>query len=252
MQIAERTYFEQYQNLIGSKINNLVANFDFKKNADIIYQTQASAVYSSNIEGNSIDLNSFMNYKMSLQKVTPKKELKEIEDLILAYRFSQENELTEKNFLLIHKILTEDILIKKFRGKYRNDKVGVFGESGLVYLAIEPEFVEASMKNFFVEIDNLLKQNITTEEVFYFSSLIHLRFVHIHPFRDGNGRAARLLEKWFLTQKLGSEFWKIPAEKYYKENLVAYYNNINLGVNFYKLNYDKCLPFLTMLPKCLI
>jgi Fic family protein len=33
--------------------------------------------------------------------------------------------------------------------------------------------------------------------------LIHLRLAQIHPFRDGNGRAARLIEKWFVAEKLG-------------------------------------------------
>jgi len=28
-----------------------------------------------------------------------------------------------------------------------------------------------------------------------------------------------------------------------------HYNNINLGVNYDELNYDKCIPFLLMLPK---
>jgi hypothetical protein len=37
-------------------------------------------------------------------------------------------------------------------------------------------------------------------EVFYFASLIYLRFAHIHPFRNGNGRAARLLDKWCKRQ----------------------------------------------------
>jgi Fic family protein len=73
--------------------------------------------------------------------------------------------------------------------------------------------------------------------------------VHIHPFSDGNGRAARLLEKWFLAEKLGVKFWAISSEKYYKENQKDYYKNINLGVNFYELNYDKCIDFLEMLPK---
>jgi len=78
-----------------------------------------------------------------------------------------------------------------------------------------------------------------------------LVFAHIHPFHDGNGRAARILEKWFLASKLEDKAWLIQSEKYYKENIKEYYKNINLGVNFYELNYDKCLPFLLMLPKAL-
>ncbi len=81
--------------------------------------------------------------------------------------------------------------------------------------------------------------------------MIHLKLAHIHPFRDGNGRAARLIEKWFIAEKLGNDFWKILSEKYYKEHQPEYYNNINLGVNYYELNYDKCIPFLLMLPGCL-
>ena len=94
-------------------------------------------------------------------------------------------------------------------------------------------------------------QYMQTEGVFYYASLIHLVFAHIHPFRDGNGRAARLLEKWFIAEKLGEIYWNLPSEKYYKENQSEYYKNINLGINYYELNYDKCIPFLTMLPKCM-
>ncbi|MBL0098191.1 MAG: Fic family protein [Bacteroidetes bacterium] len=35
--------------------------------------------------------------------------------------------------------------------------------------------------------------------------MIHLVFVKIHPLNDGNGRSARLIEKWFLAQKLGKK-----------------------------------------------
>jgi len=48
-----------------------------------------------------------------------------------------------------------------------------------------------------------------------------------------------------------NSYWQIPSEEYYKNNQQKYYDTINLGVNFYELNYDKCLPFLEMLPNCL-
>ena len=124
-------------------------------------------------------------------------------------------------------------------------------KTGLEYLAVEPEFVEKHMKELFQEIGILLDMKLTNEEVFYFASLIHLKFVHIHPFRDGNGRVARLLEKWFIAVKSGDLFWKIPSEEYYKNNQQLYYKSINLGVNFYELDYSRCVDFIALLPNCL-
>ncbi len=252
MRINERKYLPEYLRIIGNKIPALTESFNFSKgNENFEYLTKASAVYSSNIEGNSIDLNSFMNYELSKEKFKPGKEIEEIENLVKAYEFAQHNELNESTFLACHKILSITHLIKSKRGKYRTEQVGVFGKSGLTYLATEPEFVEREMKQLFSDISKLVKETLTIPEVFYFASLIHLVFVHIHPFRDGNGRVARLLEKWFITEKLGKEYWKLPSEEYYKTHQEEYYKTLNLGVNYYELNYDNSLGFLSMLPKCL-
>lgn len=252
MKIIEKKYFSRYLQLIGSEVTSLVQNYDFSDNkGGFDYLTKASAVYSSNIEGNSIDLNSYMNYELNKSKFKVGKEIEEIENLIEAYEFAQKNELNEKNLLHCHKLFSATLLIKSKRGKYRIEKVGVFGKSGLAYMAVEPEFVEKEMKSFFRDLTELLSMQLKVEEVFYFASLIHLKFVHIHPFRDGNGRAARLLEKWFIAKKMGQDFWKIPSEYYYKQNQAKYYETINLGVNYYELNYENCLGFIEMLPNCL-
>lgn len=252
MHPIERKYLAAYSEQVGNEIPDLIKKFDFSKTRhNFDYLTKASAVYSSNIEGNSIDLNSFMNYELNKDKFKPGKEIEEVEQLVKAYEFAQSNNLSEKNLLKAHEVLSKSLLIKSKRGKYRIEPVGVFGTSGMVYLAVEPEFIAEQMNLFFKKTDELLKNDLTETEVFYFASLIHLRFVHIHPFRDGNGRAARLLEKWFIAEKLGREFWEIPSEEYYKNHQREYYANINLGVNFYELNYDNCLPFLEMLPNSL-
>jgi len=252
MKVTDKKYYNAYLNTIGSQIEDLLNNFDFSiESGDFEYLTKASAVFSSNIEGNSIDLNSFMNYQLNKEKFKVGKEIDEIENLIEAYSFAQNNSLTEVNVLECHKTLADTLLIKSKRGHYRNETVGVFGKSGLAYLAIESEHVKAKMNELFNGIDELLSSELTKVEVFYFASLIHLVFVHIHPFSDGNGRVARLIEKWFLAEKLGKDLWRIPSEEYYKNNLQEYYSSINLGVNYYELDYDNCIDFLTMLPNCL-
>lgn len=252
MNITERKYFDAYLKSTGSEIPTLIQNYDFSEDkGGFDYLTKSSAVYSSNIEGNSINLNSYMNYELNKEKFKVGKEIEEIENLIEAYEFAQRNKLNEKNLLNCHKIFSETLLIKSKRGKYRIEQVGVFGKSGLAYMAIEPENVEKEMKLYFKNIEELISSKLSESEVFYFASLIHLKFAHIHPFRDGNGRAARLIEKWFVSGKLGYDFWKIPSEEYYKVNQANYYETINLGINYYELNYDKCLGFLKMLPNCL-
>ncbi len=255
MRIIERKYLDTYKELIGNEVPKLIKDFDFSENrGGFEYLTKSSAVYSSNIEGNSIDLNSYMNYEMNKDKFKGGEEIEEIEeieDLIEAYGFAQSNKLNEKNLLNCHKIFSDTLLIRSKRGKYRIEQIGVFGKSGLAYMAVEPEFVEKEMKVYFQDIHELISSDLNAIEVFYFASLMHLRLAHIHPFRDGNGRAARLIEKWFVAEKLGRDFWKMPSEEYYKNNQAKYYETINLGVNFYELNYDKCIEFLEMLPNCL-
>ena len=129
--------------------------------------------------------------------------------------------------------------------------MGIFDDTGMVYLAVEPEKVKAEMKLLFQGIAQRSKTPLTPEAAFYHASLLHLRLAHIHPFWDGNGRMARLLEKWLLSKTLNGRAWALPAEKFYKEHLADYYRNIRLGMDFYELDYGKCLPFLAMLPTCM-
>ena len=153
MRITEKTYLNSFKESIGNEIPKLIEHYDFSEtNAAFDYLTKSSAVYSSNIEGNSIDLNSFMNYEMNKDKFKVGKEIEEIEDLIEAYTFAQTNPLNEKNVLNCHKLFSKTLLIKSKRGKYRVEQVGVFGKTGLAYLAVEPEFVEKEMKLFFHDL----------------------------------------------------------------------------------------------------
>jgi len=250
MNLTEKSFFSEYKPQLAANIADLVKSFDLEsKQFDLGYRIQASAVFSSNIEGNTLDLNSYMNLKIKKDLKHRNKEISEIDDLINAYNFARENPLNELNLLKAHMVLSKNILIKSNRGKYRLESIGVFSESGLIYLAVEYQYVVEHMNQLFRQIFEILRTKPSIEEILYYASLIHLRFVHIHPFVDGNGRTARLLEKWFLTSMLGNNYWHLLSEKYYKDNQSQYYANINLGVNYYELDYSKCIPFLLMLPE---
>ena len=248
MELLNKKQFKKFSQAIDCDLEDCFAKLESKKDIDFEYMFEASAVFSSNIEGNTMDLNSFMNLKTS-KDLHKAKEFEEIFDLKEAYEFARENELTENNLLKTHKMLSKLFMSPGNRGKYRQDKVGVFSSIGLVYMAIEYEYVSHEMKQLFSDIKELLEQELTTLETFYFASQIHLIFAHIHPFMDGNGRVARLLEKWFLASKLGKKAWAIESERYYKEHLGEYYKNINLGPNYYEVDYSKSNPFLLMLAK---
>lgn len=76
-----------------------------------------------------------------------------------------------------------------------------------------------------------------------------LLFVKIHPWNDGNGRSARLCEKWFLAQKLGKKAWFVESEKMYYRHHPSYYQAIRLLDPEYPiLQFERALPFLLMLP----
>lgn len=253
LQLLKQEHFQVYKTQLAVDVETAYATLKNKpQNVDDFkfYLTNA-AVHSSNIEGNTVNFDTYLKAsEFNLHLKT--KEIKEIEELIAAYQFARENDLLLDNILKAHEILTQSILVKKERGKIRKVKVGVRSEGRLIYLAVEPEFIKQELEKLFADISILLKTKLTTEEIFYYAAFIHLRFVNIHPFVDGNGRATRLIEKWFLAKKLGENAWCITSEKNYRDNRPTYYKNLQIGVNYYEIKYEKSIPFLLMLPNALL
>jgi len=210
----------------------------------------SAAVYSSNIEGNSLNLNSFLNSRLQNKKVRPK-EAQEIEDLVEAYRFSQSHPLNEKNMLKAHAMLSRNFLNKTRQGAYRKEPVGVFSNRGLEYLALEQHLVPNELQNLFTVIDGLLKKQLHPSESFFWASWLHLTMALIHPFADGNGRIARLCEKWFLMEKLGKMMIFLPGEEFYFKSRPDYYAALKLGVNYWEVDFKKSGPFINLLPGAL-
>lgn len=217
-------------------------------NGDFSFYTSVASVYSSKIEGEPIELDSYIKHKRFGIEFQPDYTRK-IDDLYLAYQFAKDHTSTKDNISKVHGILAKHIVSKNWQGRFRNQNMYVTTEDGRIeYVAASPFIVEAEMEKLYNDIEILLKQQLDTPEVFYFASMIHLVFVKIHPWNDGNGRTGRLLEKWFLAQHLGQKAWFVQSEKYYYLHHQEYYHNIRLlGLEYDLLNYNAALPFVMML-----
>ena len=253
LKIIPSTLLEQYNMTVSTKA--LLDSFSHLEDAsvstpDFSFFIAAAAVYSSKIEGEAIELDSYIKHKRFNIEFQPDFTRK-IDDLYLAYQFASENRPDKNTFAKMHTLLAKHIVSDHWLGKFRTQNMFVTTKDGRIeYVAATPFEVPLLMEKLFADLEILLNTELTISETFFFASMLHLVFVKIHPWNDGNGRSARLFEKWFLAQKLGYKAWFIQSEKHYYTQHQTYYDNIRLlGLEYPDLDYSKALPFLLMLPK---
>lgn len=211
------------------------------------FYKSVSSVYSSKIEGEDIDFDSYFKHKFLNVKFKPD-YTQRADDLYSAYDFIDSHELTLENVKEAHSILSSNLLPKSQQGLVRPNPMFVLNrEDQIEYVAADPEIVQQELNNLFHDIKILRTADLDPFEIFYYASFLHLVFVKIHPFQDGNGRTGRLIEKWFLVEKIGRKAGSIQLEKSYFIKLKDYYSNIKkLGLEYEDLDYGKSLDFLLM------
>jgi Fic family protein len=249
LKILDIGLFEKYKGAIGQSPEFLLDELQ-KIDTPVDYfkfYNSVSSVYSSKIEGENIDFDSFFKHKFLNVQYQPD-YTKKADDLFLAYEFIYTNKLNFENLQKAHSILSSNLLPKSQQGLIRNNPMFVINSNDRIeYVAADADIVEAELFKLFSDIETLRSLKLNEFEAFYYAALIHLVFVKIHPFQDGNGRTARLLEKWFLIESMGKKATAVQLEKNYYINLETYYSNIKvLGIEYDKLNYSKALDFLLM------
>ncbi|NLB42109.1 MAG: Fic family protein [Clostridiales bacterium] len=101
-------------------------------------------------------------------------------------------EITEQNILYLHKLFYQNI-DEEFAGRYRDIPVFISGSN----------YPVTKVENIKSEIEDLCKWIKTKRKKYHpveFAAILHKKFVFIHPFKDGNGRVARLLMNAALIQ----------------------------------------------------
>lgn len=249
-------YFDTYASLLDFDLDDALIKIKQSEwtAENFRFYTAVSVMSSSRIEGETLEVDSYLKHKIHDIEYLPNL-IEKPNDLFAAYEFARDNELNRINFFESHRIATKHLLPETQRGVIRTGNMLIMDQQAnrVQYEATSAHEVKSEFDSFWQELANIIHQKLSTPQIFYYASLIHLVFVKIHPFNDGNGRIARLLEKWFLATLLGKKAWFIGSENYYYKNLQTYYQNLaRVGLFYNELNYENSIPFLLMLPNSIV
>jgi len=138
-------------------------------------------------------------------RAKPLEDMKEAEahDKVLREVLLCRKDLSLQIVLFWHKRLFEGTK-PDIAGRIREHQVAI---SGSRFTPPSPAEVQPLLREFFRWYDRN-KPSLHTVEL---AAAVHLRFVAIHPFADGNGRMSRLLMN-FVLQKHGFPLLNIPYE----------------------------------------
>jgi Fic family protein len=194
--------------------------------------------YSTQIEGNILTYEQVKGVLAGEKINAPPEQIQEVQNYREAISYiqslvqRQQPHISEETILTIHYLVTKNLPGQYSPGRYRqvqnfvvdrisNKRVFFPPVPGKVPLLIMTEFVDWLNRP-----DDLAMT--------YKAALAHLNLVAIHPFIDGNGRTARIIDSLvmyrggFLSQEL------VSLEAYFGRDTQGYYNALSaaLGPNF--------------------
>lgn len=185
IELIKRNFDKKYKEMSKVGREKFIKNFLIK----FTYNT-------NRIEGSTLTLR---DTKLILaDEIMPKgktsREVKEAENHAEAFNLilNEKADLDIDFLLRLHAILLKRIDTEA--GKIRKEEVAIYGST---YMPPPHEELDYGLKAFF-EWYNQTKKIIHPFEL---ACLVHLRFVTIHPFTDGNGRISRLLMNFVLKRK---------------------------------------------------
>lgn len=188
------------------------------------------------VRGAQKDIIEVENYYRALQK---------LEEMA-----KQKNPITLEELLLLHNIVINGLVEKQKVGKFRPADVYVIDELGggkerVRFKAPPASSVPKLMNELLQWLEHSKKEGV---HPIIRAAVLHLQFVTIHPFTDGNGRVARLITQLQLYRD-GWDFRKIIVlEDYYNRDRLSYYNaeNYAQGKNYQKnMDYTHWLEYFT-------
>ena len=198
----KKNYFKEEKATPKSAKEKETENFAIK----FTYNTQR-------IEGSKLSLRETANLleKGISPKQKPLRDIKEAEShkKVFYEMLEYKKDLSPQIILYWHKKLFQETK-EDIAGKTRNHQVII---SGSKFIPPMPSEIEFLLKEFF-EWYNKNKNKVNPVEL---AALVHLKFVTIHSFSDGNGRISRLMMNFVLNKN------KMPMLDIAYSNRDSYY-----------------------------
>ena len=204
---------------IMKKIGKLDNYKDLNKMPVLRRNNRIRSIHSSlAIEANSLSFNQVKDIIDGKKVIGPQDEIQEVKNAYEAYKLIKEvNQYSIKDLKKVHGIMT--YLTVDESGEFRKGNEGVFDEKGnCIHVCPPPEQVNELMKQLFKWMEN----NNGIVHPLILSSVFHYEFVFIHPFKDGNGRTARLWQNVILSN-WEEIFEYVPIESQIKKYQEEYY-----------------------------
>lgn len=189
--------------------------------------TNYEAYYSSHIEGAISSLEEALRFIKKKQKYSKDESLQMIgnNQRALEYALKQTGRpITHELIWKLQHILTENTHKERpiTRGEYRHGPIYVVNGLGQVIYEGPPATKVHKMMSDFIKWMNATE----TISPLIKAAIVHLYFVHVHPFDDGNGRTARALSNLILAS-MGFKFINmLSLSSFFDHKRPSYYKAI--------------------------
>lgn len=202
--------------------------------------------YSNQIEGNPLkekDVETLLSRKTKVDNF-PEKEIENYSKALdYLEKCAQEKiPLSQRIAMDIHRLVTFETLPREQSGAMRKIPVSIGdSETGRAIETLpDPMFVPQLMEELWQWLANHEQTN-----AFVLAFCFHFLFVSIHPFVDGNGRTARLLQHYLLLSKGEDVARFVPTETTIMKYRDEYYTSLSQSRML-----SRTTPILEFLSKC--
>ena len=203
------------------------AQFPYEFSGELRRAVLAQSVhYSTRLEGNTLTLDQVQAVLGGQQVQAPSDHVREVENYRDAMAFVQsmtigrDPPITDETIRTIHFLVTKNLSESYAPGRYRTEQNFVVDQTRnmRVFFPPPPEEVPTLMAEYVAWLNSRQEYPAPIR-----AALAHLNLVAIHPFLDGNGRTARVLESLVMYAGGFKSEELVSLEAHYGQDNQAYY-----------------------------